>query len=152
MVQAFDEQLVWDARLFVYHTLTNSERPPTIAETAAHFGLSVDDAQRLYRELHDRHALFLDTQTGVVRMANPYSAVPTRYRVVANGHAYWANCAWDAFGIPAMLHSDAEIHTRFVDDDQPVTITLRVGQFEPKAGVIHFPLPFVRWYDNLVFT
>ena len=76
----------------------------------------------------------------------------TRYRVLANGRAYWANCAWDAFGIPAMLDSDAQIHTSCANTDQPIAITIQRGQFEPKQGVVHFPLPFVRWYEDLVFT
>jgi hypothetical protein len=32
-------------------------------------------------------------------MANPFSAVPTAYRVHANGRWWYANCAWDAFGV-----------------------------------------------------
>jgi len=150
--QPLDQELVWNVRLFIYNTITNTERPPTIAETAAHFGISAAHAQRLFLELHQRHAIFLDPQTDTLRMANPYSTVPTRYRVLANGRAYWANCAWDAFGIPAMLDSDAQIHTSCANTDQPIVITIQRGQFEPKTGVVHFPLPVVRWYEDLVFT
>lgn len=152
MTQRLDEELVWNVRLFIYTTITNTEQPPTLAQTAAHFHISTDHAQRLFHDLHQRHAIFLDPVTGIVHMANPYSTVPTRYRVLANGHAYWANCAWDAFGIPAMLDNDAQIHTRCADNEQSIIITIRGGQFEPTTSVVHFALPFARWYDDLVFT
>lgn len=152
MIQPIDEELVWDARRFIYTTITNTELPPTIAQIAAHFHIATDHAQRLFHDLHQRHAIFLDPATGSIRMANPYSIVPTRYRVLANERAYWANCAWDAFGIAAMLDTDAQIHTRCADNDQSILITIHSGQFEPKAGVVHFALPFARWYDDLVFT
>ena len=44
-------------------------------------------------------------------MANPFSAVPTPYRVQADGRSWFANCAWDAFGICAALHVDGRIET-----------------------------------------
>ncbi len=153
MSQPSDEPLLWDVRSFVYATFTATERPPTVAEIAAYFQIGTGDAQRLLGELHDRHALFLDPQTKAIRIANPYSAVPTRYRVAASGRFYWANCAWDALGIPAMLGSDATIHTRYADTDELVMIAVRSGQLSsPPPGVVHFPLPFVQWYDDLVFT
>ena len=147
-----DETLVWDVRLFIYTTLTDTERAPTAAEIAAHFGIATEHAGRLLRALHDRHAIFLDPDSGAIRMANPYSAAPTPYRVLANGHAYWGNCAWDAFGIAAMLGGDAEIHAHAPDDDTPVSIAIRDGRPAASGEVVHFLLPFAHWYDNLIFT
>ncbi len=147
-----DEKLLWDVRLFIYKILTDTEQPPTAADIAARFGITSEDAQRLLRGLHDRHAIFLDPDSGAVRMANPYSAVPTPYRVLANGHSYWANCAWDAFGIAAMLGADAEIEARTANDDAPLRLTIRDGQFEGDAAIVHFLQPFAHWYDNLIFT
>ena len=40
-------------------------------------------------------------------MANPFSAVPTAYRVPPDGRWWYANCAWDAFGILSALRSTA---------------------------------------------
>lgn len=147
-----DESLLWDVRVFIYSTLTDTERPPTAADIAAHFGVSLDDAEQRLGELNHRHAIFLDPASGAVRMANPYSAVPTPYRVLANGHAYWANCAWDAFGIAAMLGADAQIEARAADNDAPIRIAIRDGELVGGGAVVHFLLPFARWYDNLIFT
>lgn len=147
-----DDELLWNTRLFIYTTLTDTGHAPTTADIAAHFAISTDHAQRLLRDLHDRHAILLDSDTGAIRMANPYSAVPTPYRVLANGHTYWANCAWDSFGIAAMLGGNVEIEARATDDDAPIRFTIRGGQFVGHGEVVHFLLPFARWYDNLTFT
>ena len=83
-----DETLVWDVRLFIYKTLTDTERAPTAAEVAAHFGIATEDAQRLLRDLHDRHAIFLDPTSNSYyvlvsgrwfragQVAGPWSYVP----------------------------------------------------------------------------
>jgi hypothetical protein len=150
--EPLNDERIWQLRLFIYRTITDTERAPTVAQAAAHFDISSAQAQRLLHELHQRHAIFLNLQNETLQMANPYAAVPTRYRVRANGHSYWANCAWDAFGIPAMLACDAQIVADCAEDERPIHITIRDGQFAATQGVVHFPLPFARWYDDLVFT
>jgi len=147
-----DDALLWDVRAFVYARFAEAARPPTVAETAAHFGLSAVRAVAVYRELHARHALYVDLDTTTIRMANPFSAVPTPFRVHAGGRDYWANCAWDALGIPAALHQDATIAATWADSGEPATITVVDGRVTERDAVVHFPLPFRRWYDDQVFT
>ncbi len=53
-----------------------------------------------WRHLHEAHALVLEQDMRSIRMANPFSAVPTAYRVHARERWWYANCAWDAFGTP----------------------------------------------------
>jgi hypothetical protein len=45
-----------------------------------------------------------------IRMAPPFPGIETRFRVNALGKQFFANCAWDALGIPAALHADASVH------------------------------------------
>ncbi len=85
-------------------------------------------------------------------MANPLSAVPTPYRVYVNGHRLWANCAWDSLGIPAMLHTDARIEATFTPSGDAATYAITAGRLNAACGVVHFPLPFRQWYDNLIHT
>src|SRR5881227_4209791 len=70
-----------------------------------------EDVLAGWRRLHDAHALVLNPATDELRMANPFSAVPTAYRVRAAGRWWYANCAWDAFGICAALNARSEEHT-----------------------------------------
>lgn len=77
----------------------------------------------LYRELHTRHTILLDADGTTIRMANPFSGVATGFRVTIDRTQYWANCAWDALGIPAALHRNAAIAI----DDPAGGTTLELG-------------------------
>ena len=86
-------------------------------------------------------------------MAHPLSAVPTPYHVRVGERRYYANCAWDSLGIPAMLKQDAHIEARYAHTDEPVTYAVQNGEIIPPAqGIVHFALPFARWYDDLIHT
>ena len=92
-------------------------------------------------------------------MAWPFSGVPTDFKVHADGKTYFANCAWDMLGIPAALHTDAVIDAVFTESNEPVQLEVNNGQItnlqSPVTNyhlLVHFPLPFARWYDDLVFT
>ena len=105
-----------------------------------------------WRRLHDAHALVLDPATDEIRMANPFSAVPTAYRVLADGRWWYANCAWDAFGICAALHTDWRIETRCPDCGDPIAIDVRDELPAPTGLVFHCLVPASRWWDDIVFT
>ena len=149
-----DENLVWQGRHFVYSHFADTTRPPSVDETAANFGISPEETSELYKELHNRHALFLDADKVAIRMANPLSGIPTDFKVHANSKTYFANCAWDMLGIPAALHCDAVIDAVCTESNEKVELQVQDGKlrFTNDDLRIHFPLPFARWYDDLVFT
>jgi hypothetical protein len=160
-----NEPLLWQVRAFVYKHFADTTHPPSIEETAQHFNISIKAAGTLYKELHERHAFFLEPETLTIRMANPFSGIPTDFRVHANGKTYFANCAWDTLGIPAALasRSDAVIEAVCTESNDLVQLEIRDGKVAQAAvlggGVsgtssllVHFPLPFARWYDDLLFT
>lgn len=142
----------WTIRLYIYQYFVEQTIPPTVAETAQHFKISPEDARAAYHRLHEHHALFLQPGTDQIRMANPLSAVPTYYRVYVNRRWLWANCAWDSLGIPAMLGTDALIEAQLPLTGEMVTYRIESGVLKANNGFVHFPLPFVRWYDDLVDT
>ncbi len=146
------DDLIWRVRAFVYQHFVATARPPTVGETATQFGLTREQAITVYAELGQRHAVFLDPGTHNIRMANPFSALPTSFRVHANGKTYWANCAWDSFGIPVALHTDAIIEATCAENQQPITLRVENGQVTSGAERIHFLVPFRHWYDDLIFT
>ena len=149
---SIDETLMWDVRFFIYQHFVSTARPPSVDETADHFLISTEQAAALYQELGRRHAIFLDLETHAIRMANPFSAIPTAFQVHAQGHTYWANCAWDVLGIPAALNSDATIQASCAETGQPITLTVQNNRVTHHGERIHFMLPFSRWYDDLIFT
>jgi alkylmercury lyase-like protein len=91
-------------------------------------------------------------------MAWPFSAIPTDFKVHANGKTYFANCAWDMLGIPVTLHSEAIIEAVCTENDDRVQLEVRDGKILAAGDdglsnlLVHFPLPFARWYDDLTFT
>lgn len=147
------DDLVWDVRAFVYGHFAETTRAPQVDDIAQHFGMSPEHAAEMLRLLHERHALFLEPGTTRIRLANPFSAIPTQYRVGLAGKTYQANCAWDAFGVIAALHADqATIRSVCTASGEPLTIDVEAGHLQAHEAVVHFLVPFGRWYDDLVFT
>jgi Alkylmercury lyase len=105
-----------------------------------------------WRRLHDAHALVLNPATDELRMANPFSAVPTAYRVRAAGRWWYANCAWDAFGICAALHVDGRIETSCPDCGEPVSVDVRDEKPDHDTLLFHCLVPAAHWWDDIVFT
>jgi len=147
-----NDSLLWQIRHFVYSHFADTTHAPSVEETAAHFNISTEEASEYYKELHNRHAFFLEPETLTIRMANPFSAIPTDFKVHANGKTYYANCAWDMLGIPIVLKCDAVIGTKFTESNDPIQLEVKDGQITNHQLLIHFPLPFSRWYDDLTFT
>ncbi len=141
----------WQIRHFVYAYFVERGEPPRYEQAAQQFGLVPEEGRLAYQRLHGRHALFLDPGDHV-RMAHPLSAVPTPFSVASQGRRYWANCAWDALGIPAMLHADAPITASLALTGETAAYAVQDGQLQAAPFFVHFPLPFARWYDDLVHT
>ena len=142
----------WQIRHFIYSYFVDHEGPPTYEQAADAFGIAPEAARRSFERLGERHAVFLEPGTQSVRMANPLSGVPTAYRVQARGRRLWANCAWDSLGIPAMLHADAAVTATLIPSGETVGYAIEGGELRAEPFVVHFPLPFRRWYDDLIHT
>jgi Alkylmercury lyase len=103
-----------------------------------------------WRRLHDARALVLDG--GAIRMANPFSAVPTPFLVEAAGRTWYANCAWDAFGICAALHADGRIEAACADCGERLVIHVRDRQPDDTSLLFHCLVPASHWWDDIVYT
>ena len=128
----------------IYAQLVELGRVPTIAETGV-------GEESLWR-LHDEHALVLERDGSAIRMLNPFSAVPTPYRVEAGGRSWFGNCVWDAFGIPAALGVDGHVSATCLDCGEVLGVDVVAGCAERDDLVAHILLPARRWWDDIVFT
>lgn len=105
-----------------------------------------------WRQLHEAHALVLDAATDEIRMANPFSAVPTAYRVHANGRRWYANCAWDAFGILSAFGVDGRIESSCPDCAEPYAVEVADRRANRSDLLFHCLVPAAHWWDDIVFT
>ncbi|MDQ3672288.1 MAG: alkylmercury lyase family protein [Actinomycetota bacterium] len=146
-----DEQDL-ELRALTYSLFVELGRAPTAAEVGESADLSAGNVHSGWRRLHDAHALVLNSATAEIRMANPFSAVPTAYRVRADGRWWYANCAWDAFGICAALHTDGRIETSCSDCGEPINVEVRERQPDDENLLFHCLLPASQWWDDIVYT
>ena len=112
---------------------------------------TVDAVADGWRRLHEAHAVVLDP-SGAIVMLNPFSAIPTPFRVDAAGRSWFANCGWDAFGVGAALGVESVIHTACADCSEPMTIDVRGGLPVDASPVFHVLMPAAQWWDNIGFT
>ena len=80
-------------RNLTYRQFVELGRAPTVHDIAAAIGASPDDIWAGWQRLHDDHALVLQSNAREIRMANPFSAVPTAYRVFADDR-WWDDIAF----------------------------------------------------------
>jgi hypothetical protein len=139
-------------RNLTYRLLAELGRPPSAGEAADQAGVPVSEMREVWRRLHEAHALVLDPALDEIRMANPFSAVPTAHRVEAGGRPWYANCAWDAFGICAALHVDGLIETTCMDCGDRIAVEVRAEQPGDESLLFHCLMPAEQWWDDIVFT
>lgn len=120
---------------------------------AAELDLGQEEVEAAYRRLHEAHALVLQPDRTEIRMLNPFSAVETTFRVEAGGRSWFANCAWDALGIPGALHGDGRIEAACPDCDEQLELEVRDGELvSGRDLLVHFVVPARRWWEDIGFT
>ncbi|HEX9894383.1 MAG TPA: organomercurial lyase [Gemmatimonadales bacterium] len=136
----------------VYRFLVEATRAPTVPEVGGALGLGQAEVREAYQRLFIRRVLVLGEDGETILMAPPFSAVPTQHRVRVGSREYFANCAWDALGIPAALHAPAIVTSRCEQSYEPLTIRVEGNGPEAVACVAHFAVPAARWWEDIVFT
>jgi PAS domain-containing protein len=140
-----------DLRNVTYRLFVELGRAPTAGEVAGATGVGEESVRAGWRRLHDAHAVVLD-DAGDILMANPFAARPTDFVVEAEGRSWYANCAWDAFGIGAALHVDSRFETHCPDCGELIEINVRDGQPDDRSPVFHVLVPAVQWWSDIGFT
>ena len=135
----------------VFGAIVRTGRAPNAGSVAAKAGLSLDQVRSALRALADAHVIALGPGGESIRIAPPFAAGKTRYRVRSGQRSWYAPCAWDAFGIPAALHVDAEIDACCAHSHEPIECGVRGGTAYGK-GVVHLLVPAARFWDDIVYT
>jgi hypothetical protein len=139
-------------RNLTYALFVELGRSPSADEVTERAGASREDVPAVWRRLDEQHAIVLDAGGESLRMANPFSAVPTPHRVVADGRTWYANCAWDAFGVCAALGVDGRIETTCPDCGDTIVLGVSEGRPDDESLLFHSLVPASGWWDDIVFT
>jgi hypothetical protein len=139
-------------KVAVYRHFAETGRRPGIDEVADRARLSAPEVLAGYGSLRAQRLLLLEADGSSIRMAPPFSGVPTQHRVEASGIHYFANCAWDALGIPAALRKPGRVRSRCEQSREPLELAVGVDGPQESSWLFHCLVPAARWWDDLVFT
>jgi hypothetical protein len=146
------ETLDSDLRLHVLRQAAATGRVPQPRDLAAALGRFESEIHDALVRLAAAKILILAPNDGRIWAAAPFCAEPSSFRVKSRDISYSAICIWDALGIAAALHQDAEINAVCGDCGAPMTLEVRNGALVRREGVIHFGVPARRWWDNIGYT
>lgn len=144
----FDTQI----KLAVYTHFAETGQRPTPRIVAERAGSDVQSVLDSYSRLRAQRVLALDADGSSIRMAPPFSGIPTQHVVIVDGKQYFANCAWDALGIPAALHRPGMVFSRCEQSGQPLQLAVHHDGPEPCTWLFHCLVPAAKWWDDIAFT
>ncbi len=115
-------------KLAIYDITAETGSIPTSSQVSRKINIEENKVLAAFRRLHAKRLLFREPgDPHRIRMAPPFSGVPTKFPVEANGRHYYANCVWDAYGIAAALHCDAISHASDGQTGEPLMLEVKKG-------------------------
>jgi len=155
-------------KVAIYAATAESGRIPGLADVAQRVQASPEAVTEAFARLRASRLLWLQPDGVTIRIAPPFSAVPTQHLVSVAGIDYFATCAWDALGIVAALRQTGVVHSRCEQSLEPLELTVHAtgttavtgatgaaddrGGPEPSPWLFHCLVPASKWWDDLVFT
>lgn len=141
-----------EVKLAVYRYFAETGVPPSCVQVAERVGSRADEVAQAYQRLLAQRVLVLENDGRSIRMAPPFSGVATQHVVMSAGRSYFANCAWDALGIPAALQRPATVHSRCEQSMESLSLELDMEGPASSDWVFHCVVPAAHWWDDIVFT
>ena len=144
----FDVQV----KLAVYGHFAETGHRPAPEEVAERVGSDSASILAAYRRLRAQRVLVLEADGSSSQMAPPFSGIPTQHVVESVGVRYYANCAWDALGVPAALHQPATVHSRCEQSGESLDLEVGLNGPGPSDWLFHCLVPAANWWDDIVFS
>ncbi len=139
-------------KLAVYGHFAETGRRPAAEDVAGRVGSDAKTVLDAYRRLRERRLVVLDDDGTSIRMASPFSGVPTQHVVESDDVWYFANCAWDALGVVAALQRQATVHSRCEQSGESLHLEVGLDGPGPSDWLFHCLVPTAHWWDDIVFT
>lgn len=142
----------WAIRSEIYRVFCERGSAPAVGELAAAVGGTEHQVRTALQNLFEAHEIAPLPDGDGVWMANPFSGVPTDYFVETPEMGCYANCAWDALGVPAILGTDGWTSTDCAESRTPLEFGIRDGKLAGDDGVIHLVTPIRDAWVDIGFT
>ncbi|MDJ0923648.1 MAG: alkylmercury lyase family protein [Acidimicrobiia bacterium] len=136
----------------IIRTIVDRGYAPDHAELGNWSGRPVEEVVTALEALADDHGVVLHPGTREIWIAHPFSLAPTAYVVRADGSRWWGTCAWCSLGIVELAGGTATITAQLAWSTDSVTIRIDDGFLVDTDFVIHFPIPMVQAWTNVVYT
>jgi DNA-binding GntR family transcriptional regulator len=136
----------------IYEVALHRGSPPLVAELAQAADATAAIVRDALARLAAARIVVLQPVSGEILMAPPFSSVPTSFLVRTARHTAFANCAWDALGISAMMRVAAHIDSACGCCGERLTVETRMDGPPAGTSIIHFSVPARQWWDDIVFT
>ncbi|MDX1646557.1 MAG: organomercurial lyase [Longimicrobiales bacterium] len=137
----------------MYASFTRSGSAPSVGDLAALTGAAPGRVEASLRTLHRARELVLDPDDGSIRMAHPFSNVPTDFPVETSDVRCYGNCVWDAFGILALLRSSGRIETTCPGSGEALSFGVKRWKVESDGDVaVHLLTPLRDAWKDIGFT
>ena len=137
----------------IYAWFADTTRAPSADDISGQLGETPAQVRAAFARLFRKRVLYLEPDGETIRMAPPFSAVPTQHTVRVGKRTYFANCCWDSLGIPAALHAEADVFSRCEQTLEPIHLQVGTeGPVDPEPVVAHFAVPASKWWGDLVYT
>ena len=139
-------------KLAIYRHFAETGQWPSLQVVAERVRADVSSVREAYVRLSAQRVLVLEPDGVSIRMAPPFSGVPTQHVVIVHEMNYFANCAWDSFGIPAALQRPGRVHSRCEQSGEPLALEIGFEGPPPCSWLFHCLVPAAKWWDYIVFT
>src|ERR1043166_5630396 len=140
-------------KLAIYAVTAETGRVPDAAEISRKIDNNENEVLAAFARLQAKRLLVPEPGDPTrIRMAPPFSGVPTAFPVEALGRRYYANCVWDAYGVAAALHADAVIPASDGFSSERLILEVRDAKPILHPYIAHFAVPAAKWWDDIVFT
>jgi len=153
MGQIFPMDFDTSVKLNLYETLARTGQALTAMDVADALAAPLGDVLAAFERLHQKRLLVPEPgDPARIRMAPPFSGVETPHRVRVKDRSYYANCIWDALGIPAALHEDALVETSDMHTGEVIRLRVEGEAPLPEPCAIHFAVPAALWWQDIAYT
>jgi hypothetical protein len=151
------QNILQNVRKYLFDSFLEQGEGPVLEDIMQMYNLSRQATSTILHDLETNRTLVLVPGTVRVYMVNPFSNVPTPFKVSTGGRGYFAASAVDAMGFHPMLHDqDTTINSYCHHCAMPLRVRLKNGKVAEDSNndetIVSITVPARNWWDNIVNT